>query len=354
MQTSLTRGQIAILAATAIPMIAAGAAGGYGTYTNITAEVGRSETALGVLAAGEGVALVLALLVVGLTMLGQSIPAIVRAGLWAAPLAAAGTGIATADSLTEAVIYTITPMAMSTSAEGLGLLARRIVVHRDGRDAEAERQNAETVQRLAYLHARTTGHPSRVVRWRSERAAWRLLRRVGVGDAQLGTQLVGVQRDRLTGGADAALALMLGASASGPQPLPAATVQPQPEFDSAADEAVAVAQPQPQPQPQPFVLDLAPMQPVHPELRAPHPHTPDPQPPQPTSAAASTAGQGPDAVSRVPNPDADAQLLAAAAELNAAALAETGRPASLRTLQSELRIGQRRAQRIQQQLARSA
>ncbi|MFJ8163830.1 hypothetical protein ACIRBY_23285 [Streptomyces sp. NPDC096136] len=343
----LTRGQQFILICTAIPMVGAGIAGGLGTYTNIRAELGRSETALGVVAAGEGVALTLALLVVGLTMLGQAVPAVVRLGLWAAPVAASATGISAADDLTEAAVYAVTPMAMSAAAEGLGLLARRIVIHRTGVDAEAIRRNAETVQRLATLKAMAAGHPSRAVRWTSERRAWRLIRRVGVGDAQLGTQLVGVQRTRLHSGADAALASMLGGTTTPALP----PVQPQPEagFEAAADEAVAVASP--------------------PQL----PPAPAPQPPAAAApnaaaqpgAAAPTAGQAPDAVeaaatpdahsvTTIPNPDADAQLLADAAELNTAALAATGRPVSLRALQSGLRIGQRRAQRIQAQLPRRA
>ncbi|MFJ1865526.1 hypothetical protein ACIOD1_12925 [Streptomyces sp. NPDC088097] len=344
----LTRGQQWTLAATALPMIGAGIAGGLGTYTNIRAELGRSETALGVVAAGEGVALTLALLVVGLTLLGQAVPAVVRLGLWAAPLAASATGISAADDLTEAAVYAVTPMAMSVAAEGLGLLARRIVIHRTGVDAEAMRRNAETVQRLATLRAMATNHPSRPVRWMSDRRAWRLIRRIGVGDTQLGAQLVGVQRDRLHSGADAALASMLGGPAA--PTLPAA--QPHPlalpggGFEAAAAEAVAVASPahlNPPPQP---------------------PHPPTTAAPQP-GATASPAGHtlsaavpavGPDAqpVATIPDPDADAQLLEAAAKLNAAALAADGRPASLRTLQAELHIGQRRAQRIQKQLPRKA
>ncbi|MFF4576901.1 hypothetical protein ACFY15_00590 [Streptomyces sp. NPDC001373] len=344
----LTRGQQWILAATALPMIGAGIAGGLGTYTNIRAELGRSETALGVVAAGEGVALTLALLVVGLTMLGQAVPAVVRLGLWAAPLVASATGISAADDLTEVAVYAVTPMAMSAAAEGLGLLARRIVIHRTGIDAEATRRNAETVQRLATLRAMAAGHPSSVVRWTSERRAWRLIHRVGVGDAQLGTQLVGVQRTRLHSGADAALAAMLGGTAAPALP----PVQPQPEagFEAAADEAVAVASP-----PQ---LPPAPVPPQPPAAAAPNAAA------QP-DAAAPAAGQTPDAVetaaapdaqsvTTIPNPDADAQLLADAADLNTAALAATGRPASLRALQSGLRIGQRRAQRIQAQLNKKA
>ncbi|MFB7219362.1 hypothetical protein [Streptomyces sp. NPDC056227] len=208
MNAKLTRGQIIVLVAATIPMVGAGAAGGWGTYTNITAEFHRAATALGVVAAGEGVTLVLALVMVGLTMLGQAAPAPVRAGLWLAPIAAAVTGIVVADDMTEAVVYAMTPMAMSASAEGLGLLARRIVVHRTGVDMEVQRRNAQTMQRLAYHQARAANHPSKKARERSLKASWRLAARVGEDDAELGVNLVHVQRERLTDGADAALAGM--------------------------------------------------------------------------------------------------------------------------------------------------
>jgi hypothetical protein len=322
---TLTGGQIGILAAAAIPMVATGAAGAIGTYTNIVAEFGRAATALGIVAAGEGLALVLALVMVGLTMLGQPSPAPVRIGLWAVPIAAAIVGLSLADTLTEAVIYGMSPMGMCVSAEGLGLLARRIVVHRTGVDMEAQRRNAATMQRLAYHRARAAKHPSQRVRWYSERISWRLARRVGVGDAELGVHLVQAQRNRMSAGADAALAGMLTA--------PAADA-----FDTVASEAVAIAGPQP---------DAVPAAPAAPSL-------PPAQPPTEPSAAASAAGHATDAVRELHDADADAQLLDAARALNADALATTGRPASLRLLQAELRIGQRRAQRIQAQLPKSA
>jgi hypothetical protein len=209
MGNTLTRGQQLVLVAATLPMIGAGVAGGLGTYTNIATEFGRAETALGVVAAGEGVTLVLALVMVGLTMLGQAAPLPVRAGLWLAPAAAALTGVVVADGVTEAVVYAMTPMAMSASAEGLGLLARRIVVHRTGVDVETQRRNAETVQRLAYHRARAANHPKPRARKRSELASWRLAKRVGVGDTELGAQLVEVQRERLLQGADTALLDML-------------------------------------------------------------------------------------------------------------------------------------------------
>ncbi|MFF4248615.1 hypothetical protein ACFYY2_29680 [Streptomyces sp. NPDC001822] len=208
-QPNLTKGQIAVLVGATLPMIAAGVAGGWGTYTNIAAEFHRAATALGVVSAGEGVTLVLALVMVGLTMLGQAAPAPVRVGLWLAPLAAAVTGIVVADDMTEGVVYAITPMAMSAAAEGLGLLARRIVVYRTGIDMEVQRRNADTIQRLAYHRARAANHPGKFAKKYSARASWRLAKQVGVGDTELGGKLVDVQRTRIVNGADAALLDML-------------------------------------------------------------------------------------------------------------------------------------------------
>ncbi|MEU6342200.1 DUF2637 domain-containing protein [Streptomyces sp. NPDC046977] len=107
------------------------------------------------------------------------------------------------------------------------------------------------------------------------------------------------------------------------------------DFERAAEQAVEVADDTRTG----LVLDLAPMWPQ------PHPDV---------CAAASLAGHAPYAVAELPTADADAALLQDARRVNAAALAETGRPASLRRLQADLGIGQRRAQRIQAQLARSA
>ncbi|MFF7200501.1 conjugal transfer protein [Streptomyces sp. NPDC008141] len=209
MNTKLTWGQITVLTLACLPMVAVGGFGAWGTYSNIVAEFHRAATAIGVVASGEGVVLILALVMVGLTMLGQAAPAPVRIGLWLAPIAAAVTGMVVADDLTERVVYAITPLAMSAAAEGLGLIARRIVVYRTGVDMEVQRRNAETVQRLAYHQARAANHPDERPRKRSERAAWRLAARVGEGDTELGAGLVEVQRGRLVQSADAALAGML-------------------------------------------------------------------------------------------------------------------------------------------------
>ncbi|BBC35859.1 uncharacterized protein SGFS_071530 [Streptomyces graminofaciens] len=207
-ERALTRGQIILLSAAAVPMVGFGGVGAWGTYTNITSVFHRSATALGVVAAGEGATLVLALTLVGLTALGQSSPAAVRMGLWVLPAVASLTGIAVAESTRDKVIFAVTPIAMSASAEALGLLARRIVIYRTGVDAEAQRRNAEVMQKLAYHRARAANHPEEKARAASQLESWKLAEKVGAGDALLGAHLVGVQRERMTAGADAALAGM--------------------------------------------------------------------------------------------------------------------------------------------------
>ncbi|MFE4051217.1 helix-turn-helix domain-containing protein [Streptomyces sp. YIM B13518] len=202
---TLTNGQRGVLSAAAAVMVAVGVAGAIGTYSNALTEFGRQATAAGVVAAGEGLTLILALTMVGLTLLGQSAPVWVRVGLWLAPLAACGTGLALADNITEAVVYSVMPLGMSGAAEGLGLISRRIVIYTTGVDAEAQRRNAATLQRLAYHRARAANHPGKWTQRWSERAAWRLAKAAGVGDPELGADLVGVQRARLTTAGDDAL-----------------------------------------------------------------------------------------------------------------------------------------------------
>ncbi|MFB7163148.1 conjugal transfer protein [Streptomyces sp. NPDC056242] len=203
----LSRVQIIVLSAAFVPMLATGGFGGVGTYSNISRAYGKG-TALGAVAAGEGATAVLALVLLGLTMLGQSSPRIVRLGLWALPAAASAMAAMAADDPGTTVIYAITPMGMCVSAEGIAFLARRIAVHTSGRDAEGERRAVEVVQRLAYHRARATNHPSEWIRKWSDRASWRLARKVGTGDAELGSALLDVQRQRVTIGADAALGSM--------------------------------------------------------------------------------------------------------------------------------------------------
>src|SRR5690606_27071615 len=242
---------------TTLPMIAVGIGGAVGTYANAASVFHRKGTAAGVVAAGEGAVLVLALVLVGLTMLGQTAPLLVRAGLWLLPASASTVGMIVAPTPREAVVFAITPMAMTVSAEGLGLLARRIVVHQTGADVEAQRRNAAILRRIAYHRARSERHPwAWVQRW-SELRAWRLMARVGEGDTQLGAGLISVQRERLTDGANAALGEML-PTAGGARELPApAPVShepgaPGPElsppvrgFEDAVEPALVVAAPEP-------------------------------------------------------------------------------------------------------------
>ncbi|MER7412965.1 hypothetical protein [Streptomyces cacaoi] len=208
---SLTTPQKVALTGAFVPMLATGVAGGIGTFSNISATYGRG-TALGAVAAGEGATLVLALTMLGLTMLGQSSPWQVRAGLWALPAAASTMAAMAADGPARTVIYAVTPMGMCLAAEGMAFLARRIVIHTNGRDAEAERKAAHLVRSLAYHRARATSHPSAKAQKRSVRASWRLARKVGTGDEALGERLIKVQRERVTEGADAALADMFSVS----------------------------------------------------------------------------------------------------------------------------------------------
>ncbi|NLU68479.1 conjugal transfer protein [Streptomyces sp. HNM0574] len=230
------------------PMLATGVAGGIGTFSNISAKYGEG-TAVGAVAAGEGATAVLALVLLGLTMLGQSSPLVIRIGLWVLPAAASAMACTAATDLGQAVIYAVTPMGMTVSAEGMAFLARRIVVHQDGRDAEAEERAAALVRELAYHRACAANHPDEDVRAESELKSWKLARKVGSGDSTLGGRLLEIQRERVTGGANAALQSMFtpGQSADEPSPTEAAeTTEPvgpesTPELEESAPPAPALA-----------------------------------------------------------------------------------------------------------------
>ncbi|MEV5957274.1 hypothetical protein AB0M11_26495 [Streptomyces sp. NPDC051987] len=226
----LTGGQITVLILTTTPMVAVGVGGAVGTYANAASVLHRKETALGVVAAGEGATLVAALVMIVVTMLGQTAPTVIRSALWLLPAAAAVMGLAIAPTTTERVVFALTPLAMTASAEGISLLARRIVVHRTGEDIEAQRRNAAVLRRIAFHRARAERHPWKWVRAYSELVAWRLMSRAGEGDARLGSELIAVQRGRLTEGADEALADMLTGRPAHPELPPTHTaVSPEPE-----------------------------------------------------------------------------------------------------------------------------
>lgn len=206
-RTKLTTSQGIVLTAAFLPMLGTAFFGGRGTFTNISRAYG-SGTAMGAVAAGEGATAVLALVLMGLTMLGQSSPRVIRLGLWALPAAASVMAASAAQDPGRIAIYAITPMGMCVSAEGMAFLARRIVVHQEGRDAEAEAKAAAIVRELAYQRAVAANHPDAKVKAKADRASWKLARKVGAGDYTLGLRLLEVQRERVTAGADAALAAM--------------------------------------------------------------------------------------------------------------------------------------------------
>lgn len=255
---TLTGGQKAVLAITTIPMIAVGVGGAIGTYANAASVLHRKETALGVVAAGEGATLVAALVMIVVTMLGQAAPSTVRAALWLLPAAASVMGLAIAPTASEAVVFALTPLAMTASAEGISFLARRIVVHESGVDVEALRRNATTMRQIAYHRARAERHPWKWVRKRSTLKVWRLLSQAGEGDTQLGSGLVGVQRTRLTEGANEALSDMLTGRPAHPE-LPAAqppvSREPEPgepeptDFETTVTTALTVTGREPRPTP---------------------------------------------------------------------------------------------------------
>ncbi|NUQ96398.1 MAG: hypothetical protein HOY79_07460 [Streptomyces sp.] len=205
----LTWGQAVMLGVTAVAMAVVGGIGAWGTYTNAVSAFHRQATAAGIVAAGEGLTLIIALVLLARTMLGMSAPAVVRGGLWLAPVSASCIGLTIASSMREAAVYATTPLAMSGAAEGLGFIARSVVVYRTGRDAEADRRNAAVVQQLAYRQALAAGHPDEDVQQDATRKAWKLIGRVGVGDPQLAEGLVDVSRTKLTAGAGHALDRML-------------------------------------------------------------------------------------------------------------------------------------------------
>jgi hypothetical protein len=223
----LTKGQAGVLGTAAGLMVVVGGFGAWGTYSNAVAEFGRAATAAGVVAAGEGLTLILALIMLGRTMLGQPSPAVVRGGMWLAPLSASGIGITIASDVREAAVYAVTPLAMSGAAEGLGFIARSVVVYRTGVDAEVMRRNADAARQIAFNRAVADGHPDQRKKKAAVRRYWRLAKYVGVGDTELGAGLVDVQRVRVREGADAALATMYGGQTdkSSVSPAPARSAQ---------------------------------------------------------------------------------------------------------------------------------
>jgi len=232
--------KVTLLFITAVVMVGVGVLGGVGTYSNLSHRYG-GETALGALGAGEGATAVLALVLLVTTVFGRPAPKLVRLGLWALPAAAAAMGATAAHGTGQTIVYALTPMAITASAESVAYLARLAVVHQEGRDVEAEARAAAVVRDLAYHQARAAAHPSERARKRSVLRSWRLARKVGTGDVALGTELLDVQRVRLTQGADIALERMFtpGMTGSVPAALGASADTPRAILPASADDATA-------------------------------------------------------------------------------------------------------------------
>ncbi|NED81014.1 conjugal transfer protein, partial [Streptomyces sp. SID11233] len=99
---------------------------------------------------------------------------VLRIGLWLLPAMAALMAASAAPDAARTVIYAVTPMGMTAAAEGMAFLARRIVVHTEGHDAEAQARAAKVIRSLAYHRARAANHPNARVQKRSEKLSWRL------------------------------------------------------------------------------------------------------------------------------------------------------------------------------------
>lgn len=240
MKKSLGWVKITLLSVTALVMVGVGALGGVGTYSNLSHRYG-GETALGALGAGEGATAVLALVLLVTTVFNRPAPKLVRLGLWALPAAAAVMGATAANGTGQTIVYALTPMAITASAESVAYLARLAVVHQEGRDVEAEARAAALVRDLAYHQARAAAHPDKKVREKSVKKSWKLAAKVGTGDTTLGTDLLDVQRVRLTQGADIALERMFapGLSATAPALAPASADTVPAILAASADDATS-------------------------------------------------------------------------------------------------------------------
>ncbi|MFJ2194193.1 hypothetical protein ACIOJE_40730 [Kitasatospora sp. NPDC087861] len=245
----LSKGTRAVFGLLFVVCVGVGAAGAIGTYSNAT-KVLDSDTAIGVVAGGEGAILVLGLTMLGLTLIQRPYPAAMRVGLIGIPVVAAAAGVVMAQTAAARVAYGVSPLAMTAAAELAGLLARSIVVHRTGVDAEADRRTGDALRMVEWHRARAERHPDERVRQRSERAAWRLARRIGAGDTRLGTALPDAYAERTATAAVAALDSLYGRTQAPAEPAVDTAVSAAPEPVSALPTApVEIAAPAPEPEP---------------------------------------------------------------------------------------------------------
>ncbi|KUN32489.1 hypothetical protein AQJ11_02895 [Streptomyces corchorusii] len=259
----LSKGQVAVIAVAAVPMVVAGVVGAWSTYGNIVSVFHRSTAALGVVGFGEGGTLVLAVVMVALTMLGQATPALVRVGVWVVPAVASATGAYVARNASESAIFAVTPLTMTFAAEGLALIARRVVIYRTRVDADAQRRAARRAMRDAATLHRISWHGSRArhlksdrAKWWHQAAVWRLERRIRPTTATAASELIAVHDERVVRGAAGVLDAMYGDTPAPAPELPAASqprdetlaieqapVQERPALDVHSDDALSLFEP---------------------------------------------------------------------------------------------------------------
>ncbi|QBZ73562.1 helix-turn-helix DNA-binding protein [Streptomyces phage Mischief19] len=205
----LTKGQLATLVAASLPMIATGLAGAVATFVNMRSVLPSDATALGMVAAGEGATLVAAIVALAVTLLGQTVPSLIRTGMWLLPALASVLGFYLAPSHAMAAVMAATPMAMTVAGEGLTFVARRIVVYRTGLDVNAD-ERQRRLGGLLLWHAQRARNGKWIGKRVSQAAVWRLSKQFASTDATMALQLADVQRNGISTGAAENLAHALG------------------------------------------------------------------------------------------------------------------------------------------------
>jgi hypothetical protein len=227
---SIGRPAWAVLGTLLTTMAVIGGFGAYGTFTNMSSKF-ETGTALGVTAAGEGLAAVIALAILGFTLLQQPAPRTMHVGLWLLPAMASGTGMLVADTGKEMAVYAMTPMAMSVSGEAIAAIARNIVIRTTGIDIETQRRNTETARMFAYHAARSQRHPVQKKRDKSQNKMWKIAKKVGKGDLALANALTTAYRDQVGMGADQALLALFSGTA------PALEMAPETQMETTFPQA---------------------------------------------------------------------------------------------------------------------
>lgn len=230
----LSWGQTAVLVAASLPMAVIGGAGGYATYVNMNNVLHRSESALGMVAAGEGATLICALVALAVTLMGQHTPGFVRFGMWAIPLLASVTGALLAPTTTERIVMAVTPLAMTAAGEGVAFVARRVVAFRTGVDIEQQRRSG-----LLLWHANRAANGSKLGKFLSNMAVWRLTKQFASTDPQTALQIGEIVRYRVAESSDANLSAVLNGTAKQPQHPAVAPASPAPALPPVAPPKAA-------------------------------------------------------------------------------------------------------------------